>query len=80
MPPPLKEIASKPKARLARRILQACCASAALLISGVALLGYAFGQPTFQTWSQPPMAINTAGCIFALSLEQLLDVLMRAER
>jgi ascorbate-specific PTS system EIIC-type component UlaA len=60
-----------------RKIMRTALASAALLISATALLGYLLEKQHFYQWGQGmvPMARNTALAILALSLGMLLDSL-----
>ena len=41
-------------------------------ISGGTILSYAIQWPPLRTWADPPMALNTALCLFFLSLSTAL--------
>ena len=42
------------------------------LISGLTILSYAIRWPPLRQWAEPPMALNTALCLFFLSVATAL--------
>lgn len=65
---------------IARRILQSSFAGVALMISAASLASYVFDVERMRLWLTPPMAVNTAICLFCLSLDRMITCIRHARQ